>query len=640
MTKQSYFEGWGYSDTVKLLIKGTQANRDAFYKELKVTFPTDDIEKVGGTSIEAFVYERQIPVVKKMATVFKMKIAYEGGGKTGDIEIAKIILDQLGGQRRLVVMTGANNFIAVKNGLSFKLKSRIANYVKIVLNGNDLYDIEFQKLISTKSKKVAEYNDIYFDQLIPIVEKETGMYLKLFKKGGFVSTQNRDMVLSQLKSIHHHEIELRSALKTSPEIEAWVLAKVQRATTDLSDITHYLDGKTEYKTGGDIKPFKTKANGSTIYINGTKADVKKMYLDFVNNFLTIGSFADHYNISDKQASLIIESGRNYAKKDGYFNTGGTTPEIMDLFEDYENIPPKVQKILDKYEESFEDGDYQGLNKAHAELGKIGYTFEFYLDGVAYGLRPENIELNQLKGYEEFAEGGKVTKPKRKNLGDIGQSGTQYGYTLKEYEALAEKNNLFVSPSQWWKSQEGKTYKDSFGRTKTIGQHSRDKEQEMIAYGYRIAIGIDLGSSKIPTSAKKYVQDNNLNKFAEGGVAQGFSVADANPYIAGAKAVQGIAPQSVSAIDQRIASKLNPDPNRPVFFAVGGKVGDYVQFKGVDDEVRTGIITEDLGGDNYAVSSGFGQVLVNSDNYIGKTTKPVERKRFLGLFKDGGKTCNY
>lgn len=437
MSKQSYHEGWGYSDTVKLLIKGTQANRDAFYKELKVTFPTDDIEKVGGTSIEAFVYERQIPVVKKMATVFKMKIAYEGGGKTGDIEIAKIILDQLGGQRRLVVMTGANNFIAVKNGLSFKLKSRIANYVKIVLNGNDLYDIEFQKLIGTKSKKVAEYNDIYFDQLIPIVEKETGMYLKLFKKGGFVSTQNRDMVLSQLKSIHHHEEELRSALKTSPEIEAWVLAKVQRATTDLSDVTHYLDGRTEYKTGGDIKPFETKTNGSTIYINGTQADVKKMYLDFVNNFLTIGSFADYYNISEKQASLIIESGR---------------------------------------------------------------------------------------GYEEFAEGG---------------------------------------------------------------------------------------------------------------VAQGFSVADANPYIAGAKAVQGIAPHSVSAIDQRLARKFNPDPNRPVFFAVGGKVGDYVQFKGVDDEIRTGIITEDLGGDNYAVSSGFGQVLVNSDNYIGKTTKPAERKRFLGIFNEGG-----
>jgi hypothetical protein len=556
MEKKSYHEGWGFSDTIKLLIKGTQANRDAFYKELKVTFPTDDIEKVGATSIEAFVYERQIPVVKKMATVFKMKIAYMGGGKTDDLEIAKTILQQLGGQGRLVVMTGAYNFVALRNGVAFKLKSRKANYVKITLNGKDLYDVEFQKIFGTKSKIVAEHNDVYFDQLIPIVEKETEMYLKLFKKGGFVSTQNRDMVLSQLKSIHHHEEELRSALKTSPEIEAWVLAKVQRATTDLSDITHYLDGKTEYKKGGGISSFdygdnviivfnkkvnlvvKSKLREETIIFEKNE-DIEVEIDDFKGetiDVIFVNDQREKATINKKDIyslKLVVTENSKYKKPEFVtdqrltykpYKTGGTTPIIMDLFEDYENIPLKVQKILDKYEESFEDGDYQGLTKAHNELAKIGYTFEFYLDGQAYGLRPTTVELNQLQGYEEFAEGG---------------------------------------------------------------------------------------------------------------VAQGLSVADANPYIAGAKAVQGIAPQSVSAIDQKIARKINPDPNRPVFFKVGGRVGDYVQFKGMDDEIRTGVITEDLGGDNYAVSSGFGQVLVNSENYIGKGIKPSERKKFLGIFEDGG-----
>jgi hypothetical protein len=522
MPKQSYFEGWGYSDTIKLLIKGTKANRDAFYRELKVTFPNDDIDKVGDESIEAFVYERQIPVVKKMATVFKMKIAYMGGGKTDDLEIAKTILQQLGGQGKLVVMTGAYNFVALRNGVAFKLKSRKANYVKITLNGKDLYDVEFQKIIGTKSKVVAEHNDVYFDQLIPIVEKETGMYLKLFKKGGFVSTQNRDMVLSQLKSIHHHEEELRNALKTTPEIEAWVLAKVQRATTDLSDITHYLDGKTEYKKGG------MTANHRSILTHRlwNERGYDLPYLSKLTDKEILSLYDTEFYIEDdnKKYATGGMTSDDQMLNELLFKGGGKTPEIMDLFEDYENIPPKVQKILDKYEESFEDGDYKGLTKAHNELDKIGYTFEFYLDGQAYGLRRKNVPLNKLVGYEEFAEGG---------------------------------------------------------------------------------------------------------------IPQGLSVADANPYIAGAKAVQGIAPNSVSALDQRLARKLNPDPNRPVFFAVGGKVGEYVQFKGVDDEIRTGIITEDLGGDNYAVSSGFGQVLVNSDNYIGKTTKPAERKRFLGIFKEGG-----
>jgi hypothetical protein len=177
----------------------------------------------------------------------KVEIAdkYDNGGSVGqnDYSVARIILQQLGGQGKLVVMTGANNFIAFSNGVSFKLKSRKANYVKITLNGNDLYDIQFQKLFGMKSKIVAEYNDIYFDQLIPIVEKETGMYLKMFKKGGMVSTQNRDMVISQLKAIHHHEGEMLNTLKNSGEVEAWVLAKISNASNDLSNVAHYLEFK-------------------------------------------------------------------------------------------------------------------------------------------------------------------------------------------------------------------------------------------------------------------------------------------------------------------------------------------------------------------------------------------------------------
>lgn len=66
--------------------------------------------------------------------------------------------------------------------------------------------------------------------------------------------------------------------------------------------------------------------------------------------------------------------------------GGGADEGIDLFEDYENIPPKVQRILTKYEEGFEEGDYEVLKKALAEVEKQGYTFEYYLDGQAFDLR--------------------------------------------------------------------------------------------------------------------------------------------------------------------------------------------------------------------------------------------------------------
>jgi hypothetical protein len=74
---------------------------------------------------------------------------------------------------------------------------------------------------------------------------------------------------------------------------------------------------------------------------------------------------------------------------------------VDLFEDYEKIPVKIQKILDNYEKAFIDGSYKGLTEALNEVRKHGYTFEFYLDGQAYGLRPINVPLRKLKGYEDM-----------------------------------------------------------------------------------------------------------------------------------------------------------------------------------------------------------------------------------------------
>jgi hypothetical protein len=99
------------------------------------------------------------------------------GGTTNSTTIAKVILEQLGGVNKLVVMTGAYNFVALPDGVYFKIKNRKVNYVKIRLNEKDLYDILFGKIISGKVKAQSEHFDVYFDELKPIFEKETGMYL-------------------------------------------------------------------------------------------------------------------------------------------------------------------------------------------------------------------------------------------------------------------------------------------------------------------------------------------------------------------------------------------------------------------------------------------------------------------------------
>jgi hypothetical protein len=85
--------------------------------------------------------------------------------------------------------------------------------------------------------------------------------------------------------------------------------------------------------------------------------------------------------------------------------GGIDEQGINLFEDYENIPENVQDILDKYAEDFEDGNYEGLSKATTDLEKIGYTFEYGLDGEAYDLRP--IGTKGKSEIEEFKNGGGV-----------------------------------------------------------------------------------------------------------------------------------------------------------------------------------------------------------------------------------------
>lgn len=203
-----------------------------------------DIENQANQNIESGEYS-YLGFNPNLWLMFENSSKYDNGGSVGqtDYSVAQTILNQLGGMKRLVIMTGAYNFVASSNAVSFRIKNRKVNYIKITLNGKDLYDVKFSRIFNYQEKVVAELNDIYFDQLIPIFEQNTGMYLKMFKKGGMVSTQNRDMVISQLKAIHHHQKEMLDTLKNSGEVEAWVLAKVSNASSDLSDIAHYLEFK-------------------------------------------------------------------------------------------------------------------------------------------------------------------------------------------------------------------------------------------------------------------------------------------------------------------------------------------------------------------------------------------------------------
>jgi hypothetical protein len=62
-------------------------------------------------------------------------------------------------------------------------------------------------------------------------------------------------------------------------------------------------------------------------------------------------------------------------------------ENINLFEQYDQIPPILQKVLNKHKDAFKTGGFSKLKKALREVEKIGYTFEYGLDGIAYELKP-------------------------------------------------------------------------------------------------------------------------------------------------------------------------------------------------------------------------------------------------------------
>jgi hypothetical protein len=74
-------------------------------------------------------------------------------------------------------------------------------------------------------------------------KSEYDKYGIFFADGGSIADGNNQMLRSKVKEVKHHADELRKSVKPKTEVEAWVVAKAERSASDLSDITHYLEGK-------------------------------------------------------------------------------------------------------------------------------------------------------------------------------------------------------------------------------------------------------------------------------------------------------------------------------------------------------------------------------------------------------------
>lgn len=97
-------------------------------------------------------------------------------------QIANEILNQLG-NNKFIAMTGAKNFVASSDSLSFSIgrnKTR-CNRVVITLTPADVYTVEFW-FVSVKTGKVSELakvSGVYNDMLRAVFTEQTGLNTSL-----------------------------------------------------------------------------------------------------------------------------------------------------------------------------------------------------------------------------------------------------------------------------------------------------------------------------------------------------------------------------------------------------------------------------------------------------------------------------
>lgn len=97
-------------------------------------------------------------------------------------DVARVILQQMGGLGRLQAMLGAKNFTSTENSVQFRWPNKErarGNAVKITLQPSDTYDMEFFNLSGSSAKSVKKYDDIYADKLVDVFEKQTGWFLSI-----------------------------------------------------------------------------------------------------------------------------------------------------------------------------------------------------------------------------------------------------------------------------------------------------------------------------------------------------------------------------------------------------------------------------------------------------------------------------
>jgi len=222
---------------------------------------------------------------------------------------------------------------------------------------------------------------------------------KMAKGGGVDYNENREMVLNNNKQIAHHTKELQSAVK-GKEVPAWVVAKVNRSASDLSDSTHYMEGQGKsYADGGGVGELK---KGDFVW----NAIGKKLIVREVNNdeyFLEGFGSISPQPFSKYKVNNYIKSGE-WTLNPKMAKGGGSERTTFDVFDGLKTIAdfPTKKEALDfcyRYELKYPKAKLEIKTFKYANGGGVGENLENYSNYDEF----YNVVFDYIKREENLTE---------------------------------------------------------------------------------------------------------------------------------------------------------------------------------------------------------------------------------------------
>jgi len=349
---------------------------------------------------------------------------------------------------------------------------------------------------------------------------------KMAKGGGVDYNENREMVLNNNKQIAHHTKELQSAVK-GKEVPAWVVAKVNRSASDLSDSTHYMEGQGKsYADGGGVggilKLYKKSSFSDSDSEMIEKAidsrsietdEIKEDFMDYAYERIK-KEFGDKYSseqiwsYTDENYSNGLTHKENYDNlieflTERYANGGGVEgrEKIMELYsQEVSDLRRKSYPKISVSQAVKLASEYMLLNYSKKELKEaINNDRQIQLFGM------QNTWLNALNKANKYADGGGVGELKKGDFvwNAIGKKlivreVNNDEYFLEGFGSISPqpfskyKVNNYIKSGEWTlnpKMAKGggseRTTFDVFDGLKTIADFPTKKEALDFCYRYEL-----------------------------------------------------------------------------------------------------------------------------------------------------------